>query len=124
MKKIAFYTLGCKVNQSDTASMEKLFREAGFTIVDFEQPADIYLINTCVVTNMGQSKSRKMIRRAAKRDPKPLIVVTGCYAELAPDQLAELGADAVVNVRYASSAIMQGASEIMAYGTAVKFIQE
>ena len=72
MKKIAFYTLGCKVNQSDTASMEKLFREAGFTIVDFEQPADIYLINTCVVTNMGQSKSRKMIRRAAKRDPKPL----------------------------------------------------
>lgn len=97
MKKIAFYTLGCKVNQSDTASMEKLFREAGFTIVDFEQPADIYLINTCVVTNMGQSKSRKMIRRAAKRDPKPLIVVTGCYPQTSPDEVAHIdGVDLLI----------------------------
>ena len=87
MKKIAFYTLGCKVNQSDTASMEKLFRDAGFQIVDFEEPADICLINTCVVTNMGQSKSRKIIHRAARRDPKPLIVVTGCYPQTSPDEV-------------------------------------
>ena len=53
MKKIAFYTLGCKVNQSDTASMEGIFRRAGYEVVDFGSPADVYLINTCVVTNTG-----------------------------------------------------------------------
>ena len=81
---ISFYTLGCKVNQSDTASMEKLFREAGYEIVPFGEASDICLINTCVVTNMGQGKSRRMIRRTIKRDPKPLIVVTGCYPQTAP----------------------------------------
>ena len=60
MRTIAFYTLGCKVNQSDTASMEKLFAKEGYKIVDFTQRADVYLVNTCVVTNMGQSKSRKI----------------------------------------------------------------
>ena len=97
MKKIAFYTLGCKVNQSDTASMEKLFRDAGFQIVDFEEPADICLINTCVVTNMGQSKSRKIIHRAARRDPKPLIVVTGCYPQTSPDEVVHIdGVDLII----------------------------
>jgi threonylcarbamoyladenosine tRNA methylthiotransferase MtaB len=97
MKKIAFYTLGCKVNQSDTASMEKLFRDAGFEIVGFEDDADIYLINTCVVTNMGQSKSRKIIHRAARKEPKPLIVVTGCYPQAAPDEVAHIeGVDLLI----------------------------
>lgn len=97
MKKIAFYTLGCKVNQSDTASMEKLFQDAGFEIVGFEDDADIYLINTCVVTNMGQSKSRKIIHRAARKDPKPLIVVTGCYPQAAPDEVAHIeGVDLLI----------------------------
>ena len=97
MKKIAFYTLGCKVNQSDTASMEKLFRDAGYEIVDFEEPADICLINTCVVTNMGQSKSRKIIHRAARRDPKPLIVVTGCYPQTSPDEVVHIdGVDLII----------------------------
>ena len=59
MKSIAFYTLGCKVNQADTASMEQMFHKAGYAIVDFSEEAQIYVINTCVVTNMGQSKSRK-----------------------------------------------------------------
>lgn len=97
MKKIAFYTLGCKVNQSDTASMEKLFRDAGFEIVGFEDDADIYLINTCVVTNMGQSKSRKIIHRAARKEPKPLIVVTGCYPQAAPEEVAHIeGVDLLI----------------------------
>lgn len=87
MKKIAFYTLGCKVNQSDTASMEKLFRQAGYGIVDFADEADIYLINTCVVTNTGQRKSRQIINRAAKRNPNALIVVSGCYPQTAAEEV-------------------------------------
>lgn len=97
MSRISFYTLGCKVNQSDTASMEKLFREAGFTIVDFEEPADICLINTCVVTNTGQGKSRRIIHRAAKKEPKPLVVVTGCYPQTSPDEVAHIdGVDLLI----------------------------
>lgn len=97
---ISFYTLGCKVNQSDTASMEKLFREAGYEIVPFGEASDICLINTCVVTNMGQGKSRRMIRRTIKRDPKPLIVVTGCYPQTAPEEVAALeGVDLLVGNR-------------------------
>lgn len=87
MKNIAFYTLGCKVNQSDTASMEKLFRQAGYGIVDFADEADIYLINTCVVTNTGQRKSRQIINRAAKRNPNALIVVSGCYPQTAAEEV-------------------------------------
>ena len=86
MRKIAFYTLGCKVNQSDTASMERLFREAGYEIVDFAEKADIYLINTCVVTNMGQRKSRQMIHRAIRKNPNAFIVVSGCYPQTAAEE--------------------------------------
>lgn len=97
MSRISFYTLGCKVNQSDTASMEKLFWEAGFTIVDFEEPAEICLINTCVVTNTGQGKSRRIIHRAAKKEPKPLVVVTGCYPQTSPDEVAHIdGVDLLI----------------------------
>jgi threonylcarbamoyladenosine tRNA methylthiotransferase MtaB len=71
MPRIGFYTLGCKVNQADTASMEQLFAKAGYSIVPFTDPADVYLINTCVVTNMGQSKSRKIIHRAVRNNPEP-----------------------------------------------------
>jgi threonylcarbamoyladenosine tRNA methylthiotransferase MtaB len=100
MKKISFYTLGCKVNQSDTASMEKLFRDAGYEIVPFDEPSDICLINTCVVTNVGQGKSRRMIRRVSKREPKPLIVVTGCYPQTAPEEVAAIeGVDLLVGTQ-------------------------
>lgn len=61
MRKIAFYTLGCKVNQADTASMEGIFRASGYEVVPFGEPADVYLVNTCVVTNTGQRKSRQII---------------------------------------------------------------
>lgn len=69
MKRIAFYTLGCKVNQADTASMEAIFRSHGYTVVGFNCEADIYVINTCVVTNTGQRKSRQMINRACAQKP-------------------------------------------------------
>lgn len=77
MRKIAFYTLGCKVNQADTASMEEIFRKAGYEIVPFNQAADVYLINTCVVTNNGQRRSRQIINRAVRHNPLSLTVVTG-----------------------------------------------
>ena len=76
MKRIAFYTLGCKVNQADTASMEAIFRSHGYTVVGFNCEADIYVINTCVVTNTGQRKSRQMINRAVRRNPTAFVVVT------------------------------------------------
>ena len=97
MKKIAFYTLGCKVNQSDTASMERLFREAGYEIVDFAEKADIYLINTCVVTNMGQRKSRQMIHRAIRKNPNAFIVVSGCYPQTAAEEVKAIqGVDLII----------------------------
>lgn len=97
MRKIAFYTLGCKVNQSDTASMEKLFREAGYEIVDFAEKAGIYLINTCVVTNMGQRKSRQIINRAIRKNPTAFIVVAGCYPQTAAEEVKAIqGVDLII----------------------------
>lgn len=100
MPKIAFYTLGCKVNQADTASMEKLFVKAGYSIVPFTQAADVYLVNTCVVTNMGQSKSRKIIHRAVRQNPQALVVVTGCYPQTAPEEVAAIeGVDLIIGTQ-------------------------
>ena len=81
MRKIAFYTLGCKVNQADTASMEGIFRASGYEVVPFGEPADVYLVNTCGVTNTGQRKSRQIINRAVRHSPLSLVVVSGCYPQ-------------------------------------------
>ena len=85
MKKAAFYTLGCKVNQYETEAMSELFGKAGYEIVDFESAADVYVINTCTVTGMSDRKSRQIIRRAKKINPDAIIAVTGCYAQTSPD---------------------------------------
>ncbi len=87
MKKSAFYTLGCKVNQYETEAMTELFANAGYEICNFSEKADVYIINTCSVTNMGDRKSRQIIRRAKKTNPKAIIAVTGCYAQTAPDEV-------------------------------------
>jgi len=79
--RIAFYTLGCKVNQNETEAFSGLFREKGYEIVDFTAEADVYIINTCTVTHLADRKSRQMIRRAFKVNPQAQIVVTGCYAQ-------------------------------------------
>ena len=83
-------TLGCKVNQFETETMEGLFRKAGYEIVPFTEHADVYIINTCSVTMLGEKKSRQLIRRAQRENENALIAVTGCYAQLAPDIIAEL----------------------------------
>ena len=97
MPTIAFTTLGCRVNQYDTDSMRSLFFAEGFTETDFNGRADVYVINTCSVTHMGEKKSRQIIRRAKKNNEGALVVVTGCYAQLSPDVLAAIpDVDAVI----------------------------
>lgn len=97
MAKIAFYTLGCKVNQADTASMENLFLRRGHQLVSFDGEADVYIINTCVVTNTGQRKSRQTIHRAIRKNPNALIVVTGCYPQTAAEEVKAIaGVDMII----------------------------
>ncbi len=97
MAKIAIYTLGCKVNQADTASMENLFLRSGHQLVSFDGEADVYIINTCVVTNTGQRKSRQTIHRAIRKNPNALIVVTGCYPQTAAEEVKAIaGVDMII----------------------------
>lgn len=99
-KTIAFYTLGCKVNQSDSASMEALFVQAGYQVVPFTAGADVVVINTCVVTNTGQHKSRQIINRAVRKNPDALVVVTGCYPQTAPEEVAAIpGVDLLIGTQ-------------------------
>lgn len=95
-KRLAVATLGCKVNQYDTDAVVTQFLEAGYTLVDFREPADVYLINTCTVTNLGDRKSRQMIRRAHRSNPGAKVVVMGCLAQTTPEEVAELEGVALV----------------------------
>ena len=91
MKKIvAFCTLGCKVNQYETNAMIEQFIKKGYTIKEFNEKADIYIINTCTVTNMADRKSRQMLRRAKELNPKSIIVACGCYAQVAKEELEKI----------------------------------
>ena len=83
-------TLGCKVNQYETETMEGLFRQAGYRVVPFTESADVYIVNTCSVTMLGEKKSRQLVRRAQRQNEVALIAVTGCYAQLAPDVVGTL----------------------------------
>ena len=83
-------TLGCKVNQFETETMEGLFRARGYDVVPFEERADVYVINTCSVTHLSDRKSRQLIRRAARTNPAACIAVTGCYAQVAPEEIRAL----------------------------------
>ncbi|HEY8346622.1 MAG TPA: tRNA (N(6)-L-threonylcarbamoyladenosine(37)-C(2))-methylthiotransferase MtaB [Symbiobacteriaceae bacterium] len=89
-KRVAFATLGCKVNQYDTEAMKTLFRRAGYQIVDFDDVADIYIINTCSVTGRGAAKSRQLIRNAVRRAPLSVVAVAGCYTQTDPDAVAAI----------------------------------
>lgn len=86
MKKAALHNLGCKVNAYETQAMEKLLRENGYEIVPFEEKADVYIINTCTVTNIADRKSRQMLHRAKKRNPEAVVVAAGCYVQTAKEQ--------------------------------------
>ncbi|MFD0586724.1 tRNA (N(6)-L-threonylcarbamoyladenosine(37)-C(2))-methylthiotransferase MtaB [Paenibacillus sp. GCM10027627] len=100
MPTVAFYTLGCKVNFYDTEAIWQLFKNEGYEQVDFESTADVYLINTCTVTNTGDKKSRQIIRRAVRRNPDAIIAVTGCYAQTSPAEIMAIeGVDLVIGTQ-------------------------
>ena len=81
--RVTFYTLGCKVNQNETGALAQLFEENGYTVVSNEL-ADVYVINSCTVTNFGDQKSRKWLRRAKRENPGAVTVLTGCYRRPSP----------------------------------------
>lgn len=96
-KTVAFATLGCKLNFSETSTIARSFEEKGFKRVNFKEKADVYVINTCSVTDTADKKSRTVIRQAAKLNPAAFIVVTGCYAQLKPEEAAQIdGVDLVI----------------------------
>ena len=90
MKKVAFYTLGCKVNQYETEAMLEMFKKEGYTQVDSEDFADVYVINTCTVTHMSDRKSRQYIRRMKKKNPNAIIAVVGCYSQVSPEEILDI----------------------------------
>ncbi|WP_024620440.1 tRNA (N(6)-L-threonylcarbamoyladenosine(37)-C(2))-methylthiotransferase MtaB [Metaclostridioides mangenotii] len=90
MKKVAFYTLGCKVNQYETEAMLEMFEKDGYEHVNSEDYADVYVINTCTVTHMSDRKSRQYIRRVKKVNPDALIAVVGCYSQVSPEEILDI----------------------------------
>lgn len=90
MKKVAFITLGCKVNQYETNAMIQKFIEKGYDIVDYTNKADIYIVNTCTVTNMSDRKSRQMLRRVKEINPHAIVAACGCYAQVAKERLEKI----------------------------------
>ncbi len=91
MNKVALHTLGCKLNFSETSTIGNQFLKHGFDVVDFNSAADIYVINTCTVTENANKECRQIIRRALKKNPEAYIIVTGCYAQLKPEEIAGIG---------------------------------
>ena len=84
--RVCFYTLGCKVNQNETGALAQLFEQNGFTVVEEKDGADVYVVNSCTVTNFGDQKSRKWLRRAKRENPGAVTVLTGCYPQAFPEE--------------------------------------
>ncbi|PFA64456.1 tRNA (N(6)-L-threonylcarbamoyladenosine(37)-C(2))-methylthiotransferase MtaB [Bacillus sp. AFS015802] len=100
MPSVAFHTLGCKVNHYETEAIWQLFKEEGYERVEYDSIADVYVINTCTVTNTGDKKSRQVIRRAIRKNPDGVICVTGCYAQTSPAEIMAIpGVDVVVGTQ-------------------------
>jgi len=97
MQKVAFYTLGCKLNFAETSAIGRLFIEQGFVTVELEQRPHVFVINTCSVTENADHKCKKIVREALKVSPEAFIIVIGCYAQLKPHEIARIpGVDAVL----------------------------
>ena len=96
-KKVAFYTLGCKLNFSETSTISRLFQDAGFAKVEFEDTPDIYVINTCSVTENADKKCKQLVKKALKINPEAFVTILGCYAQLKPEEIAKIpGVDLVL----------------------------
>ena len=106
MATVAFHTLGCKVNSYESEAMLEIFKKRGYETIDFESPADIYVINTCTVTNTGDSKSRQMIRKAHRTNPEAVICVVGCYSQVASEEITGIeGVSVVLGTQHRASIV-------------------
>src|SRR5690606_35763364 len=96
-KTVAFHTLGCKLNYSETSTLSRMLEADGFEKRGFEEVADVYVINTCSVTENADKECRQIVRRIQRRSPESMVVITGCYAQLKPKEIAEIdGVDLVL----------------------------
>src|SRR6478735_5099967 len=89
-KTVAFHTLGCKLNYSETSTLSRLLENEGFESRKFEETADVYVINTCSVTDNADKECRHLVRRIQRQSPESLVVITGCYAQLKPEAIAAI----------------------------------
>ena len=106
MATVAFHTLGCKVNSYESEAMLEIFKKRGYDNIDFDSPADVYVINTCTVTNTGDSKSRQMIRKAHRTNPDAVICVVGCYSQVASEEITEIeGVSVVLGTQHRASIV-------------------
>ncbi len=100
MNKVALHTLGCKLNFSETSTIGEQFHSNGFQIVDFKENADVYVFNTCSVTENAEKECRQFVRRALRQNPQAFVVVTGCYAQLRPDEISRIeGVDLILGAK-------------------------
>lgn len=111
--RVTFYTLGCKVNQNETGALAQLFEERGYTVVPNEEAADVYVVNSCTVTNFGDQKSRKWLRRAKRENPGAVTVLTGCYPQAFPEEAAGIMEADVVTGSGNRRAILQDVQKVL-----------
>lgn len=111
--RVCFYTLGCKVNQNETGALAQLFEHSGFTVVEEGSGADVYVVNSCTVTNFGDQKSRRWLRRAKRENPGAVTVLTGCYPQAFPDEAAAIAEADVVTGSGNRRAILSAVQRVL-----------
>lgn len=119
--RVSFYTLGCKVNQNETGALAQLFEASGYTVVDTEEAADVYVVNSCTVTNFGDQKSRKWLRRQKREHPGAVTVLTGCYPQAFPEEAAAIAEADVVTGSGNRRAILAAVQQVL-NGTAERVV--
>lgn len=119
--RVSFYTLGCKVNQNETGALAQLFEASGYTVVDTDEAADVYVVNSCTVTNFGDQKSRKWLRRQKREHPGAVTVLTGCYPQAFPEEAAAIAEADVVTGSGNRRAILAAVQKVLD-GTAERVV--
>lgn len=119
--RVSFYTLGCKVNQNETGALAQLFEASGYTVVETGEAADVYVVNSCTVTNFGDQKSRKWLRRQKREHPGAVTVLTGCYPQAFPEEAAAIAEADVVTGSGNRHAILQAVQKVLD-GTAERVV--
>ena len=122
-RTVGFYTLGCKVSQYETEAVAEAFEKEGFVRTPFSDPCDVYVINTCTVTQESDRKSRQVIRRALKQNPAALVMVMGCYAQTSPDEIAAIRGVAYVSGSDGKMRLPARAKELLASGKSAPLVE-